>query len=63
MKTEQIQQRIQDIRNELHSLDALRDGNDDVNIHIIETQIDALVTEKQNLIDLLDLSFDNLIGL
>jgi hypothetical protein len=63
MKTEQIEQRLMDIKNEIHSLDSLRDSNDDVNIHIIEEQIDSLLTEKQKLTDLLESCFDELIGL
>jgi hypothetical protein len=63
MRTEEIQQRLQDIRMEIHSLDSLRDGYDDANIHIIEEQINELQQEKYNLQDLLDSCFDNLIGL
>lgn len=63
MSIEQIETRIQEIRNEIHSLDGLKSSHDDVNIHVIESQIDALVTERNNLIDLLDNCFDNLIGL
>jgi hypothetical protein len=63
MKTEQIEQRLMDIKNEIHSLDSLRDSNDDVNIHIIEEQIDSLLTEKQKLTDLLESCFDEMIGL
>jgi hypothetical protein len=63
MKTEEIQQRLQDIRMEIHSLDSLRESNDDVNVHIIEEQINELQQEKYNLQDLLDSCFDNLIGL
>ena len=63
MKIEQIQQRIQDIRTEIHSLDGLKNNYDDVNVHVIEEQIDSLITERNSLIDLLESSFDNLIGL
>jgi archaellum component FlaC len=63
MKTEQIEQRLMDINNEIHSLDSLRDGHDDVNIHIIEEQIDSLLTERQKLTELLESCFDDLIGL
>lgn len=63
MTTEQIEQRIQDITNEIHSLDSLKDTHDDVNIHIVEEQIDSLLTERQSLTDLLESCFDNLIGL
>ena len=63
MKIEQIEQRIQDIKNQIHSLDGLKESYDDVNVHIIEDQIDALITEKQGLVDILDQCFDDLIGL
>jgi hypothetical protein len=63
MKIEQIEQRIQDIKNEIHSLDGLKTDYDDVNVHIIEDQIDSLLTERASLIDLLESSFDNMIGL
>jgi len=63
MKIEQIEQRIQDIRTEIHSLDGLKNNYDDVNVHVIEEQIDSLITERNSLIDLLESSFDNLIGL
>jgi hypothetical protein len=63
MKIEQIEQRIQDIRTEIYSLDGLKDSYDDVNPHCIEDQIDYLVKERNSLIDLLESSFDNLIGL
>ncbi len=63
MTQEQIEKRIQDIRNEIHSLDSLSASSDDVNIHCIEDQIDALNKQKNDLQLLLDLSFDELIGL
>lgn len=63
MKIEQIEQRIQDIRTEIHSLDGLKNNYDDVNVHVIEEQIDSLITERNSLIELLESSFDNLIGL
>jgi hypothetical protein len=63
MQTEIIEQRIQDITNEIHSLDSLRDSYDDVNIHIIEEQIETLLTERQSLTELLESCFDELIGL
>lgn len=63
MKIEQIEQRIQDIRTEIHSLDGLKNNYDDVNIHVIEEQIDSLITERNSLMELLESSFDNLIGL
>lgn len=63
MRVEQMEQRLLDIKNEVYSLDSLRECNDDVNIHIIEDQIDSLLTEKQRITDLLESCFDNLIGL
>jgi hypothetical protein len=63
MKTEIIEQRLQVIKNEIHSLDSLRDAHDDTNIHEIEEQIDVLLNERQKLTDLLESCFDDLIGL
>lgn len=63
MTIEQIEQRIQDIKNEIHSLDGMKEVYDDVNVHCIEDQIDSLIKERNSLIDLLESSFDNLIGL
>jgi hypothetical protein len=63
MRVEDIQQRIQDVNMEVHSLDILRDGYDDVNVHIIEDRITELQTEKFNLQQLLDSCFDQFIGL
>jgi hypothetical protein len=63
MRTEEIQQRLQDIHMEIHSLDSLKEANDDVNIHIIEERINELQQEKYNLQDLLDSCFDQIIGL
>ena len=63
MRTEVIEQRLQDIKNEIYLLDGLREESDDVNIHIIEEHINALQQEKFNLQDILDSCFDNLIGL
>jgi len=63
MKTEMIEQRLQDIKNEIHSLDSLRDAHDDTNIHIIEERINELQQEKFNLQDILDSCFDQMIGL
>ena len=63
MRTEQMEQRLLDIKNEVYSLDSLRECNDDVNIHIIEEQIDSLLTERQLLTDLLESCFDQMIGL
>jgi hypothetical protein len=63
MKIEQIEKRIQDIKNEIHSLDVTKEAYDDVNVHCIEDQIDSLIKERNSLIELLESSFDNLIGL
>jgi hypothetical protein len=63
MRVEDIQYRLQDINMEIHSLDSLKDGYDDTNIHIIEERITELQTEKFNLQQLLDSCFDQLIGL
>ena len=63
MRVEDIQYRLQDIHMEIHSLDSLKDGYDDANIHIIEERITELQTEKFNLQQLLDSCFDQLIGL
>lgn len=63
MRVEDIQQRLQDIHMEVHSLDSLRDSYDDVNVHIIEDRITELQTEKFNLQQLLDSCFDQIIGL
>ncbi len=63
MKIEQIEQRIQTIKNEIHSLDGAKESYDDVNVHCIEDQIDSLIQERNSLIDLLESSFDDLIGL
>lgn len=63
MTPEDLQQRIQDVNMEIHSLDSLKDGYDDVNIHVIEDRITELQTEKFNLQQLLDSCFDQIIGL
>lgn len=63
MRVEDIQQRLQDIHMEVHSLDSLRDSYDDVNVHVIEDRITELQTEKNNLQQLLDSCFDQFIGL
>jgi hypothetical protein len=63
MRVEDIQQRLQDIHMEIHSLDSLKDGYDDVNVHIIEDRVTELQTEKFNLQQLLDSCFDEIIGL
>jgi hypothetical protein len=63
MKPEKIEQRLQDIKNEIHSLDSLRDAHDDTNIHEIEYKVDVLLNERQQLTFLLESCFDDLIGL
>jgi prefoldin subunit 5 len=63
LRTEEIQQRLQDVNMEIHSLDSLKDSHDDVNIHIIEKRIEELQEEKFNLQQLLDNCFDEMIGL
>lgn len=63
MKTEQIEQRLQDIKNEIHFLDGLREAHDDTNIHEIEQQLDVLLHEKRDLTNMLESCFDELIGL
>ena len=63
MRTEQIEQRLQDIKNEICFLDGLRDAHDDTNIHINEEQVDVLLNERRNLTFLLESCFDELIGL
>ena len=63
MRTEQIENRLQDIHNEIHSLDGLRNAYDDTNIHEIDYQIDVLLHERQSLTELLESCFDNMIGL
>jgi hypothetical protein len=50
MNKQDIQQRLQDINLEINSLDDLRTGYDDVNIHTIEERITELKEEKINLI-------------
>jgi hypothetical protein len=63
MKPEKIEQRLQDIKNEIHSLDSLKDAHDDTNIHEIEHKVDVLLNERQQLTFLLESCFDDLIGL
>ena len=63
MRTEMIEQRLQDINNEIHSLDSLKESYDDVNIHTIEDRVTELQEEKFNLQQLLDSCFDQIIGL
>lgn len=63
MRVDEIEARIQEIRNEINHLDYVKESNDDVNVHEIEQRIDSLITERNNLVDLLDRCFDDLIGL
>ena len=63
MNKQDIQQRLQDINLEINSLDDLKAGYDDVNIHTIEERITELEEEKINLKELLKNSFDEMIGL
>ncbi len=63
MRTEIIEERLQNIKNEIFLLDSLRDAHDDTNIHEIEEQVDVLLHERQRLTDLLESCFDDLIGL
>ena len=63
MRVEDIQYRLQDIRMEIHSLDSLKEANDDVNIHTIDERINELQQETYNLQDILDSCFDQIIGL
>ncbi len=63
MRTEQIEQRLQDINNEIQSLDSLRDAYDDTNIHEIEYKVDLLLQERFILTALLESFFDDMIGL
>jgi len=63
MTTEEIQQRLQDIRIEIYLLDRIKDSDDNVNIHIVEKHINELQQEKYNLHDLLESYFDNMIGI
>lgn len=63
MRVEDIQQRLQDIHMEVFSLDSLRDSYDDVNVHVIEDRITELQQERNNLQDILDNCFDQIIGL
>jgi len=63
MRTEQIEQRLLTIANEIHCIDSLREAHDDTNIHELEEQLDVLYHERQNLTFLLESCFDNLIGL
>jgi hypothetical protein len=63
MTTEKIEQRLQDINNEIHSLDSLKDAYDDTNIHEIEHKQEVLINERHTLTQLLESSFDEMIGL
>jgi hypothetical protein len=63
MKPEIIDERLRAIKNEIHSLDSLRDAHDDTNIHELEEQIDVLYHERQSLTILLESYFNEMIGL
>ena len=63
LRPESIEQRIRDIKNELHSLESLKEAHEDSDIHIITEQQDVLFNEQQKLTDLLDSYFDTIIGL
>jgi hypothetical protein len=63
MKPEIIDERLRAIKNEIHSLDSLRDAHDDTNIHELEEQIDVLYHERQSLTVLLESYFNEMIGL
>lgn len=63
LRTESIEQRIRDIKNELHSLESLKEAHEDSDIHIITEQQDVLFNEQQKLTNLLDSYFDSIIGL
>ena len=63
MKTEQIEQRIKDITNQIYVLESVKDMYDDTNIHEIEYQQEGLINEKYKLTALLESCFDELIGL
>jgi hypothetical protein len=63
MRTEQIEQRLKDINNEIHVLDSLKDAYDDTNIHEIEYKVEVLLIERDNLTFLLESCFDEMIGL
>jgi len=61
--TDAIEQRLRDIKNEMSSLDFLKDAYDDTNIHEIEHQQEGLINERYKLTMLLESCFDELIGL
>jgi hypothetical protein len=63
MKTEIIEQRLKDIKNEINLLDSLKNAYDETNIHEIEYQIQSLIIERTSLNELLEKCFDKLIGL
>lgn len=63
MTTEKIEQRLQDIKNELYLLEETKTMYDDTNIHEIEHQQEALINEKWSLTQLLESCFDEMIGL
>ena len=63
LQPESIEKRIRDIKNELHSLESLKDAHEDSDMHLITEQQEVLFNEKQKLTDLLDSYFDTIIGL
>jgi hypothetical protein len=63
MTTEKIEQRLQDIKNELYSLEETKSMYDDTNIHEIEHQQEVLINEQWSLTQLLESCFDEMIGL
>lgn len=63
MKTEQIEQRIKDITNQIYVLESVKDMYDDTNIHEIEHQQEGLINERCTLTQLLEGCFDEMIGL
>lgn len=63
LQPETIERRIRDIKNELHSLESLKNAHEDSDMHLITEQQEVLFNEKQKLTDLLDSYFDTIIGL
>jgi hypothetical protein len=63
MMPETIEKRIRDIKNELHSLEFLKQAHEDSDMHLITEQQEVLFNEQKKLTDLLDSYFDTIIGL
>lgn len=63
MRTEQIEQKIKDITNQIYVLDTVKEMYDDTNIHEIEHQQEELINERWTLTQLLESCFDEMIGL